>query len=59
MAIKINLLKCIGCSMCVPFCPTYALLVPGDTFKCQVDPELCDNCLVCIDYCTSEAIEEV
>jgi Pyruvate/2-oxoacid:ferredoxin oxidoreductase delta subunit len=45
--------------MCVTFCPTYALLVPGDTFKCQVDQDLCNNCLICIDYCTSDAIEEV
>jgi len=59
VAININLLKCIGCSMCVTFCPIYALSVPGDTFKCQVDQDLCNDCLICIDYCTSDAIEEV
>lgn len=58
MPIKIDLSKCIGCSMCVTFCPVYALTVPGDTFKCQVDQELCSSCLTCIDYCTSDAIEE-
>jgi ferredoxin len=57
--ININPLKCIGCSMCVTFCPTYALSVPGDTFKCQVDQDLCNDCLMCVHYCTSDAIEEV
>ncbi|MFC1944821.1 4Fe-4S binding protein [Chloroflexota bacterium] len=58
MSVNIDLLECIGCSMCVTFCPTEALSVPGETFKCQVDPKLCNDCLDCIDYCTSDAIKE-
>jgi ferredoxin len=51
-------LKCIGCGTCVISCPTYALSVSCDTFQCEVDRELCNNCLGCIDYCPTDAIEE-
>ena len=56
--INISLLKCIGCGTCVISCPTYALSVSCDTFQCEVDRELCTNCLECIDYCPTDAIEE-
>ena len=59
VSININPLKYIGCSVCVVFCRTYALSVPADTFKCQVDQDICNNCLICLDYRTSDAIEEV
>ena len=59
MSININPSKYIGCGVCVIFCPTYALSVPGDNFKCQVDQDLCNNCLICLDYRSSDAIEEV
>jgi ferredoxin len=59
MPISIKQLACIGCSVCVPSCPVYALSVPGETFKCQIDRKLCNDCLVCIEYCTVGAIEEV
>ncbi|MFC1944375.1 4Fe-4S binding protein [Chloroflexota bacterium] len=59
MAITINVLGCIGCSMCVTFCPEYALSVTGEIFKCQIDSELCTDCLICVDYCPTNSIEEI
>jgi Pyruvate/2-oxoacid:ferredoxin oxidoreductase delta subunit len=59
VSININPSKYIGCSMCVIFCRTYALSVPGDNFKYQVDQDLCNNCLTCLNKHTSDAIEEV
>ena len=58
MSININRLKCIGCGQCVMFCSEYVLSVSGETFKCQVDRDLCTDCLICIDYCPTGAIQE-
>jgi Na+-translocating ferredoxin:NAD+ oxidoreductase RNF subunit RnfB len=58
MSIKISKSKCIGCDFCVMFCPVYALSVSRDSFKCQVDRDLCTECLECIDYCPMDAIKE-
>jgi Pyruvate/2-oxoacid:ferredoxin oxidoreductase delta subunit len=59
VSININPSKYIGCSLCAILCPTYTLSVPCDNFKCQVNRDLCNSCLVCLDYRTSDAIEEV
>ena len=59
MSVNVDQVKCIGCDFCVMFCPTYALSVPRDIFKCVVDQDLCNDCLECIDYCPTDAIEEV
>lgn len=58
MSVTVNQLKCIGCDYCVLFCPEYALSVSRDIFKCAVDQDLCTQCLVCLDYCPTDAIEE-
>ena len=59
VSININPCKYIGCSVCAIFCPKYELSVPGDNFKCQVEQDLCNSCPICLDYRTSNAIEEV
>jgi ferredoxin len=58
MTVKIITSKCIGCAVCVLSCPTYAMHVPWQTFQCTVDGYLCNQCLLCIDYCPADAIEE-
>lgn len=58
MSINIIESKCEGCCVCVLSCPTNALFVPWQTFKCIVDRDLCNQCLDCIDFCPADAIEE-
>ncbi len=59
MPISINLVECIGCGTCITFCPVNALSLPGEIFKTQVDGELCNECLICVDHCPLGAIEGV
>ena len=59
MSISINKLKCIGCGICVLFCPAYAMSISCDTaFQCTVDRDSCNDCLICIDCCPADAVEE-
>jgi len=44
---------CVGCSMCVPFCPEEALSCCG---KAGVS-EACTECLTCLEYCPVGALE--
>ncbi|HWR70712.1 MAG TPA: 4Fe-4S binding protein [Dehalococcoidia bacterium] len=45
--------KCVGCGLCVSFCPTEALKAWG---LCRVDADKCNECLVCLDYCPVDAL---
>lgn len=58
MAIMIEPETCIGCSLCVLFCPVYSLSVAAESFKCEVDLETCVDCLKCLDCCPTDSIEE-
>ena len=46
--------KCIGCGLCVPFCPFEAMGVYG---KVIIDENLCKECGICIKYCPIDAID--
>ena len=46
--------KCVGCSLCVPFCPSEALEVWG---VARVKRKDCTDCLICVDYCPVDALE--
>ncbi len=59
MPVEIDRSQCIGCGMCVHFCPEYALVVSTDSFQCQGDRGLCTECLICIGYCVKGAIKEI
>ncbi|MFH1350601.1 MAG: 4Fe-4S binding protein [Pseudomonadota bacterium] len=45
---------CVGCAMCVPFCPEEALSCLG---LAHVD-EGCTECLTCLDFCPVGALKE-
>ena len=47
--------KCVGCGLCVYFCPTDALRAWG---VCRIEREDCNDCLVCIEYCPADALQE-
>jgi len=50
----VNESKCVGCGLCVLFCPSEALEVWG---VAEVKREDCTDCLICVDYCPVDALE--
>ncbi len=46
--------SCVGCGICVAYCPEDALKVWG---LAELIPDRCTDCLICIDYCPTEALE--
>lgn len=55
---RINTEKCVGCRMCVPYCPVGAIKVTGR--KCAVDEDECVECYVCYrsNVCPMEAFQK-
>jgi NAD-dependent dihydropyrimidine dehydrogenase PreA subunit len=47
--------RCVGCGLCVYFCPADALRAWG---VCRIARESCNECLACIDYCPADALRE-
>lgn len=47
--------RCVGCSLCVPFCPVEAISCYG---RAEVS-EACTECLFCLEYCPVGALQEV
>ena len=47
--------KCVGCGICVCFCPMDALEGWGII---KVNRERCVDCLECIEACPVDALEE-
>ena len=45
---------CVGCSLCVPYCPEDAISCYG---MAEVN-ENCIDCLVCLEYCPVGALKE-
>ncbi len=43
--------KCINCTVCVPLCPTQALVRDPETFEVKFIKEKCIACGICITAC--------
>lgn len=55
VAPRINAQICIGCRMCVPYCPVEAITVQEK--KASINAKECIGCGECIIICPSKAIE--
>lgn len=47
---------CVGCGICKPICPTYAITMgfdPNKEYRPEVSSELCVNCGLCLKVCPS------
>ena len=49
MGIKVDLEKCIGCSLCVRACSQNAIAIADK--KCVIDPAKCNLCAACVEAC--------
>jgi electron transfer flavoprotein alpha subunit len=49
MGIKVDLEKCIGCSLCVRACSQSAITIADK--KCVIDPAKCNLCAACVEAC--------
>ena len=48
--------KCVGCGLCVAFCPSEALEAWG---VAKLNRDDCTECLICVDYCPVDALEVI
>ncbi len=53
--LKVDETRCVGCGLCVYFCPTDALRAWG---VCRITREDCNECLACVDYCPVDALQQ-
>ncbi|MFH0762881.1 MAG: NIL domain-containing protein [Candidatus Omnitrophota bacterium] len=49
--------KCTDCGVCVPICPTQALIVDHKTRKVHFDNNKCIACELCVKICPTRAME--
>ena len=52
-----NEAKCTDCGVCVPICPTGALVVDSITRKVQFYDNKCIACELCVKVCPTRAME--
>ncbi|MDD2481666.1 MAG: 4Fe-4S binding protein [Lutispora sp.] len=50
--VRINKKKCVGCFMCVGFCPEHAMFMHDD----YIEPFKCISCGQCVKACPTNAI---
>ena len=55
--IKRNEKRCTDCSVCVPICPTEALVVDQSSRKVNFYNDKCIACELCVKACPIEAME--
>ena len=49
--------KCTNCGVCIPICPTQALVVDPDTRKVLFHTKKCIACELCVKICPPRAME--
>jgi len=49
--------RCTHCTLCVPLCPTGAIIVDRDKMEVSFDKDKCIACGACIPACPYKAIE--
>lgn len=49
--------KCTNCGVCVPICPTQALVVDAKTREVLFDNKKCIACELCVKLCPPRAME--
>lgn len=55
--VSMDRLKCTDCTVCVPLCPTDALVKNPETFEVEFIKEKCIACGICIRACPYDAME--
>ena len=53
---EINAQKCLGCAMCVQWCPAGAITVERKKYKARIDAQKCIGCGECTITCPHRAI---
>ncbi len=48
--------KCVDCGVCVPLCPTQALVMNKETYQVEFLKERCIACGICISACPYKAM---
>ncbi len=54
MSVNVDKTKCVGCGICVDFCPVNAIAISNR--KAFVDKTKCTDCGFCIDKCPKGAL---
>ncbi len=55
--IEIDKKKCVGCGICVKYCPEGAIFIVNG--KAFIDKSLCKECLICVEECPFRAVRRV
>jgi pyruvate ferredoxin oxidoreductase delta subunit len=55
---RVELARCVNCSLCWLYCPDSAVLLEGTTFA-GLDLDVCKGCELCAEVCPTGAIEMV
>jgi len=56
----INFEKCLGCGICIPYCPGEAIVLDDEASSAKINQEKCLECQVCLNSipCLENAFEE-
>lgn len=49
--------KCVDCSVCVPLCPTQALVKNLENYEVEFNKDKCIACGICVHACPYQAIK--